>query len=266
MTSFIAWVAVDERAPSAVYFASESRLSNNTWHWDFGRKLFASQTYPDIFGYVGDVLFPSQILSQVIDLIDVGVLFKPDDNVDQKLDKIKFFLYQVASGYANLTDVYIYYCSRLDRGGKSSLQSTFRLYRIYFRNNQWLSERIGMPMKSGPIKIDGSGRKHVENAIKEWEQSSHKDTSRSMFSAFCDAIEITKDVRSGGAPQLVGVHRKGPAKYFGIVHKNKRYFLGLPVANPENANNINWFNEIFEITNGETKKRQKGVKRHQDID
>jgi hypothetical protein len=265
MTSFIAWVAVDERAPSAVYFASESRLSTDTWHWDFGRKLFASQTYPDIFGYVGDVLFPSQILGQVIDLIDAGLLFTPEDNVDQKLDKIKFFLYQVAGGYTNLAGVYIYYCSRLDKGGKSSLRSTFRIYRLYSRNNQWLSERIGMPMKSGPIVIDGSGKEQIVNAIKEWGQSPHKDTSRSMFSAFCDAIEFAKDARSGGAPQLVGVHRKGPAKYFGIVHKNRRYFLGLPVANPENPNRINWFNDIFEITDGKTKKRQIGVQRHQDV-
>lgn len=265
MTSFIAWVAVDERAPSAVYFASDSRLSTNTWHWDYGRKLFASQTYPDIFGYVGDVLFPSQILSQIIDLIDSGVLFSPKDDVDEKLKKIKFFLYQVASEYPNLGDVYIYYCSRFDKDGKSSMQSSFRMYRLCYRNNQWLSERIGMPMKSGSIVIDGSGKEYVKDAIKEWEQSPHKDTSRSMFSAFCDALERAKDSRSGGAAQLVGIHRKGNAKYFGVVHKNKRYFLGLPVSNPENPNNINWFNDIFEIASGKTKKRQAGVQKHKDI-
>ena len=86
-----------------------------------------------------------------------------------------------------------------------------------------------------------------------------------MFSAFCDAIELAKDSRSGGAPQLVGIHRKGNAKYFGVVNKNKRYFLGLPVSNPENPNNINWFNDIFEIANGKTKKRQAGVQKHKDI-
>ena len=214
---------------------------------------------------MGDVLFPSQILSQIIDLIDAGVLFTPKDDTEQKLDKIKFFLYQVAGEYPNLSDVYIYYCSRLDKDGKSSLSSTFRMYRLCFRNNQWLSERIGMPMKSGTIIIDGSGKEQVRSAIEVWQQSPHKDTSRSMFSAFCDALETAKDSRSGGAPQLVGIHRKGNARCFGVVHKNKRYFLGLPVSNPGNPNSINWFNDIFEITNGATKKRQAGVQKHMDI-
>jgi hypothetical protein len=265
MTSFVAWLAVDDRAPSSVYFASESRLSLNTWHWDFGRKLFASQAYPDIFAYVGDVLFPSQIIGQIIDLIDAGILFVPKDGIEEKLDKIKYFLYQVAGKYTNLGEVKIYYCSRLDQGGQSSLRSTFRMYRIWWRNNDWHSERIGMPSKSGVIIMDGSGKMEIQKAIEVWENSLHKDTSRSIFSAFCDALEKAVDPFSGGAPQLVGIHRKGNSKYFGVVHKNKRFFLGLPVSDPEIPNNINWFNDIFEIADGKTKKRQSGAQKHHDI-
>lgn len=228
-------------------------------------QLFASLKYPDILGYVGDVLFPSQILSQIIDLIDSGVLFAPSDSADDKLDKIKNYLYQVTNGYPNLSDVHIYYGSRLDVIGKSSLHSLFRMHRLYYRNKQWFSERMGLPMKSGAIVIDGTGKEHVRNAIQKWEESPHKDTSRSMFSAFCDAIEGAKDSRSGGAPQLVGIHRIESARYFGVVHKNRRYFLGLPVPNPENPNNISWFNDVFEITNGSTKKRQFGAQKHKDI-
>jgi hypothetical protein len=265
MTSFVAWIAVDNRAPSSVYFASESRLSADKLHWDFGRKLFASHVSPDIFGYVGDALFPSQILGQIIDLIDSGVLFTASDDIERKLDKMKFFLNQVAGKYPFLDKVCIYYCSRLDREGRSSLHSTFRMYRLWWADNKWQSERIGMPTKSGAIIADGSGRAEIKSAIDIWQQSPHKETSRSFFSAFCDALEKAEDPYSGGAPQLVGIHRKGNAKYFGGVHKNKRFFLGLPVSDPESPNNINWFNDIFEIADGETKKRRPDAQKHHDL-
>lgn len=265
MTSFIAWVGTDSRAPSSVYFASESRLSTSSWHWDFGRKLFASQAYPDIFGYVGDVLFPSQILGQLVDLIDSNILFTEKDDMEQKLDKIKFFLHQVTSGYPYLKGVYIYYCSRIDIEGKSSLHSTFHMNRLSWISERWHSEKIELPSKSGAIVMDGSGKTIIQNAIGIWENSLHKDTSRSIFSAFCDAVDEAKDSYSGGAPQLVGIHRKGNAKYFGVVYKGKRYFLGLPVASPNTPNNINWFNEIFEIADGDSKKRRIGAQKHKDI-
>ena len=60
MTSLLAWVGVDSRHLSSIYLASDSRISwGDVANWDFGRKLFASTKYPEIIGYVGDVLFPS---------------------------------------------------------------------------------------------------------------------------------------------------------------------------------------------------------------
>ena len=75
MTSFVAWVGVDARGPASIYLASDSRISwvdpDKTFEtWDYGRKLFASKKYPEIFGYFGDTLFPSQMLGQVLDLIE----------------------------------------------------------------------------------------------------------------------------------------------------------------------------------------------------
>jgi len=268
MTSFIAWMGKDSRAPSSVYFASDSRLSTGSGQWDFGRKLFASKLSPDIFGYVGDVLFPSQILSQLVEIIDSGILFLENDSVEKKLIKIMSFLKQVTNGYPNiyLEDIHIYYCSRMDVEGQPSLRSTFNIYRISWSSNQWFFEPIQLPSKSGAIVIDGSGKIVIEKSIENWELSEqHKDTSRSIFGAFCDALETNKDPDSGGAPQLVGIHRKGNAKYFGIVGKGNRYFLGLPVVVSAMPNNINWFNDIFEITDGQTKERRIGAQKHQDI-
>lgn len=267
MTSFIAWVGVDSHAPSSVYFASDSRLSTDSMQWDFGRKLFASKISPDIFGYVGDVLFPSQILSQLVDIIDSGILFLENDSVEKKLDKIRSFLKQVTKGYPNvyLEDINIYYCSRVDVGGQPSIRSTFNIYRLSWSSAQWFFEPIQLPNKSGAIVIDGTGQFVVKNSIEIWENSKHKDTSRSIFSAFCDALETGGDPDSGGAPQLVGIYRKWNAKYFGIVTKGNRYFLGLPVVISATPNNIHWFNDIFEITDGETKERRIDAQKHQDI-
>ncbi|MEK7723449.1 MAG: hypothetical protein AAB336_03805, partial [Acidobacteriota bacterium] len=88
MTSLISWVGTDERGNASLYLASDSRISNNQEKWDFGRKLFTSQKYPEIFGYCGDVLFPTQILGQIIQLIDNDILFEPKDSHLLKTEKI----------------------------------------------------------------------------------------------------------------------------------------------------------------------------------
>ena len=73
MTTLICWVAVDPNGPSALYFASDSRISWGAGReWDVSRKLFAARSHPDIFGYYGEVLSPSLLLGQVIEAIDAG--------------------------------------------------------------------------------------------------------------------------------------------------------------------------------------------------
>jgi hypothetical protein len=277
MTSFVAWAGIDNRAMASVYFASDSRLTGTlkydsatgktlgTWHWDYGRKLFASRCYPDIFGYVGDVLFPSQILGQMVDLIDSGVLFGSDDRPEDKLEKMIGFFDQASQGYPYMQDVKIIYCSRLDFEHTASLRSTFRVFSLTRGNHEWKIKRWGMPGKSGEILVDGSGKNYIKVALRKWGESQHKETSRSIFSAFCDGLESITDPNSGGAPQLVGVQRKGTGKYFGIIYKGQSYFLGLPFKRPQNPERIQWFNELFEIANGKKQKRQQTAQKHEDI-
>jgi hypothetical protein len=76
MTTLISWVGVDSRSASSVYIASDSRISWGSSNcWDTGRKVFASKIRPDVFGYCGDVLFPTQVLGQLIEQIDQSILF-----------------------------------------------------------------------------------------------------------------------------------------------------------------------------------------------
>ena len=76
MTLMVSWVGVDTHRPASIYIASDSRLSwPNEAHYNHGRKTFACSQFPDIFGYCGDVLFPSMVLAQIVEMIDAGLLF-----------------------------------------------------------------------------------------------------------------------------------------------------------------------------------------------
>lgn len=280
MTSFIAWTGLDSRGPSSIYFASDSRLTGplkydaatgktlEAWRWDFGRKLFASQRYPDIWGYVGDVLFPSQILGQITELVDTGILFQENDTPEAKLEKLMRYFTDASKHYPFMPTVQILYASRLDLNSRSSLKSTFRLFHITWERDKWNVERIGMPLreeKSGKLIVLGSGSQYINSSISQWQNSPHKDTSRSFFAAFCDGLETTKDANTGGSPQLVGIHRKGCGKYFGVVYQGQTCFLGLPITRPLNPGQIEWFDDLFQVTSGKTKKRLEGAQAHSDI-
>lgn len=59
MTLLASWAAIDTHGISSAYIVSDSRISwGNKKYFDFGKKVFASKKYPEIFGYAGDVLFP----------------------------------------------------------------------------------------------------------------------------------------------------------------------------------------------------------------
>jgi hypothetical protein len=59
-------------------------------------------------------------------------------------------------------------------------------------------------------------------------------------------LRSKSDPLSGGVPQLVGIHRQGSAKTFGIIYDDETYVLGLPVKNFAGLEAIEWFNSLFE--------------------
>ena len=79
MTLLASWIGVDTHGPTSAYMVSDSRIS---WglnsKFDYGRKVFASSQYPEIFGYAGEVIFPSVVLSQLIEMIATGIRFTPE--------------------------------------------------------------------------------------------------------------------------------------------------------------------------------------------
>src|SRR5688572_23956845 len=90
MTSFVSWVGVDRRGPASIYLGSDSRISwDSTQVWNTGRKVFSSRTQPDLLGYVGDVLFPSLVLGQLVEAIDVGALYQEGTTPDAKFASVR---------------------------------------------------------------------------------------------------------------------------------------------------------------------------------
>ena len=85
MTMLASWVGVDTHGPASAYIISDSRISwNERDNFEHGKKVFAARSYPELFGYAGDVLFPSIVIQQILEMIDNDVLFNRDTPCYQK--------------------------------------------------------------------------------------------------------------------------------------------------------------------------------------
>jgi hypothetical protein len=252
MTSLIAWITVDSRSAASAYFASDSRI---TWpesgFWDHGRKLFACHRSPHILAYCGDVLFPTQTLSQITEMIDFDLLINPSDSVDVSTQKIISTMQAALQTYppAATQPFNVLYCTREEEG----MQSQFHLRQISFHPTlapQVLS--IETPVQSQLVAVLGSGSQNVRTHFLRWESSDSGGTSRAVFAAFCDSLLSCADPLSAGPPQLVGLWRQGPPRTFGVIWQQRRYFYGLEVQSSSAPSNIRWYNELFEICSPET--------------
>ncbi|QLE49893.1 hypothetical protein FD724_18565 [Nostoc sp. C057] len=264
MTSLIAWIGIGTSGFNSFYLASDSRISwggNSTpLVWDCGRKLFASKNYPDILGYCGDVLFPSQILMQVIEHIDSGLLFNPDDTPLAKFQNILSIIKQSFLGYPILSSdtVSIIYCTRQN----FFKQQVVYVWNLTWKTGKWNTNLLTLPIRSGLVQALGSGQKTINTFYEKWNRSEIGNTSRNVFSAFCDALKSGEDRRSCGSPQLVGFYREGSAKSFGVIYNNERYLFGLPVNQDAKWEGVEWRNKLFERCDGKFKVILDGTQRH----
>jgi hypothetical protein len=263
MTSLIAWVGANQGF-SSIYLASDSRISwgSNTSPlvWDCGRKLFASRNHPEILGYCGDVLFPSQVLAQIVEHIDAGLFFKSDETPEEKSERIFSSLKNSFLGYPiqQSSQVSILYCTRQNIGKKPIIYT----WSISWKAGKWERSPLPLPTRSDLILAIGSGEITIRKFYDKWNNSEIGNTSRNVFSAFCDALKSCGDPRSGGAPQLVGLYREGTARSFGVIFNNERYLFGLPVSSDAEWEKVEWRNELFERCNAESRTVLEGAQRH----
>jgi len=263
VSSLICWIGVDSRAHSSIYLASDSRFSwSSRGRWDNGRKLFACRHSPDLLGYVGQVLFPSQVLSQVRDLIEEGLLFEFDADPVEKRDAIFSQVKACFHTYPfdrQQTFTIVHATRRSEK-----MDSIFYVHTLSWnREGEWQPHTLATPAESGIVGVWGTGMVAVDRWHDRWRSSRQGGrTSRSAFSAFCDALASGEDQLTGGPPQLVGLYRRGGGKCFGVVRGNSRYYLGADVtAHPVGAD-VEWYNALFERCDGGTMRPIEGAQRH----
>lgn len=211
MTSLIAWIGADSRGPASAYFASDSRISwPRPGAWDHGRKLFACHRYPHILGHCGEVFFPTQTLSQVIEMIDSDLLFGPTDSVDACLERIistTAYAFETYPREAKADSKY-FHCMR--RG--DAMVARFHLSKITFvPGSPTAVSAIDVPQESRVVAILGSGSRSIDAQLAKWRSRDVGGTSRSVFAGFCDSLSRRDDPFSGGPPQLVGLWPTGSA-------------------------------------------------------
>jgi hypothetical protein len=269
MTSLAVALAVDSRGPNALYIVTDSRitfLSGGGGVWNIGQKTFASTRSPDIFGFVGDSIFPPAVLRQLLDQVNCGLLY--DEAVDaQQRHSILLRTFRRAinqrSGTVPISDFAVFHGAR----DGQLMKSNFRLWetRYFAQSKTWKDyERKLLTDRSYFAHIDGSGANYVINRGKEWISTDAEGTSRAAIWSFCNALREGGDRYSGGAPQLVGIWRVGTAQVFGFRWNGKPYVAGAEVSKSfaVNFENIRWFNHRFQRCDGVTGKRLKSAARH----
>lgn len=266
MTLLVSWIAVDSRAPSSIYVASDSRISwGGSTNYDFGKKVFACKNYPEIFGYCGDVLFPVMMLSQVVDSIDCDLLFSSNLTCKEKTRLVMKRMAESFKRYPSEVEnivkpsFEILHCSR-------DINQKFSCYKITWEKNRtrkWSLREVKASRVSDKAFILGNGAKEFEKKLKLYMESKNAKTSRSLFQCFCHTLADIEDKSCGGAPQLSGIYRKPDSggRLYGIIWKKKRFFEGMQVDNypKDKFNAIEWRNELFEICDGKTKRKKNGA-------
>ena len=123
------WIACDPHGVSSAYIVSDSRI---TWdaktYYDYAKKVFASSLYPEIFGYAGDVLFPTIVLSQIVELIDRGILLTKTMTCREKNKIIFEKIYESIAKYPDMMGDSIIQIMHISRDSVFSGYPSFHLY------------------------------------------------------------------------------------------------------------------------------------------
>jgi hypothetical protein len=257
MTTLVSWIGVDSRAPTSAYIASDSRISWNKESWDFGYKTFASPNTPDVFGYSGDVVFPSLLLAQFCVGLESGI-YEGDCK-----DRFKALRQIAQHSLSELPESQrrpfeIVHCGRdgLGMGARFGVG----ILKLGDSGSVAVSEPA-LPAQSAIVHLSGSGATAVERSRRNWIPKSSGGTTRAMFIAFVEALQSGADPNSGGGPQMVGLYRVGNGRIFGVHYRGRRYLGGGPV-HPESAGVVDWRNERFERIDGISGELLPGAQSH----
>jgi len=272
MSLLVSWIGIDTHGPASAYIAGESRFTwGNIAEFDYGKKVFASHLYPEVFGYAGDVLFPSVVLTQIVEMINTDILFNKDMSCDCKNKIVLEKLCHAFSNYPTAQSLGVIEILHISRDTLFEAYPNFHCYFMSWRKaTGWKVEREKkkIPETSNIVAVLGSGKSEfMNNYDSKYKLGPNSSTSRNVFHCFIDTLFSMEERTCGGPPQLVGIYRKPNsfAKNFGIIYRDKRYFLGAEVPKNSCFDKIEWRNEFFERCDGNTKKIMKSAMKQPDL-
>lgn len=264
MTLLLSWIGKDSRKISSFYIASDSRIS---WpganEYDYGRKVFALKNSPDILGYCGDVVYPTIILGQILDMDNDKILF---DSKMTNQERSIFLYHEIRKKFDNYPSQRVM-SNSLEIVHVSRQSETDFICNIFnwSKKDGWSLIPQIIPDSSDKVIILGSGKDEFYERYLAYYRGLNGKTSRALFQCLTHSLLKVKDLNCGGSPQLVGLYNRFNGKNFGVIYKNKRYYLGRELGHSELVNNIEWRNELFERCDGETGKILNGAQRQPDV-
>jgi hypothetical protein len=268
MTTVIAWISYSDTGespelPRAMYMASDSRITwgSEAHRWDAGRKIYSSIKEPHLFGYCGEVVFPSLVLGQLVSAIDQGVLFSPEANADSKNAAILGSIKASHNRRHNVQehDFTILHVHR----SRDWPSTTFAAWEIRYAavDGAWCSREVPIPTNTAIAAALGSGASSARSHTGRWADSDVGGTSRSIFSAFCDALTSGGDQRSGGVPQISGLYTKGPPRPLGYLENGQPFLHGLQLETGLALKSIEWRDRLFQRVDPVTLLPLRGARR-----
>lgn len=259
MTLLVSWIGKDSRKISSFYIATDSRISwGNLANYDYGQKVFSISVSPDIMGYCGDILYPSIVLNQIVNLANSSVLYGYKSDRFERSEKIynklveKFEEYPSWSKEIMKDTIEILHVSRDN-------EIDFICYKYkWTRTAGWGKEELAVPQFSDKVIILGSGKKEYYKMYFEYYNKNNGKTSRALFQSFCHALSQMNNFECGGAPQLVSLYNKFNGNNLGVIFNNNRFLIGTE-SNNMMYSSVEWRNELFERCDGFTMQKLKGA-------
>lgn len=243
MTTLISWKAIDSRGISSIYLASDSRFSwGDNKHWDCGQKIYKSINYPEMIGYCGDVLVSISIISSLMLLIDNEIIYKNSISSIEKHERIIEYIRSNFNSFPISSNTNIIHITK-------DLSNKFSYYEIRYKYDLdiWEGKLINLDESKDLIGAYGSGASYYTDKLQENMKNELYDTSRLYYMIFSDTLKESRDLQTGGVPQLASLYRgMNKPRNIGCIWNGNRYFNGIKLESNFTNSDIEWRNENFE--------------------
>jgi hypothetical protein len=258
MSLLLAWISrVSDGKASAVYIAGDSRITSENHKWNHGKKVFCAKSQPWIFGFCGSVLVPTQIISELTDAIDSGLVVRCDQTANANWKAIKDYLQRALSGsqpFLAKEPTYIFGFYRQFDGTFDSGYYTLNGTTVSFTH-------IRDDLKTSTIiKVLGSGEKCFNDIAAETRaKNSSVDVTRIFFASFCRAIRSGNVASVGGTAQLATLRTAGPGQLVPILFDKVLFHQGVETDTKWYSNDC--FDETLQRINPQTGELREGAQR-----